>query len=193
MGYTSGYFYTGNLISKEELYHHGILGMKWGIRRFQNPDGSLTEEGKKRYAYHPLTIKSELGYDKRRNGKINAAERMILNQYTEAKRNRNVWNRAAEKAQEKGKLERAKKYRDEGKKFAQEMLQYKKTANEYSKMSEEERKKINNWVIRNVALSATIGAATMLGTAAVSPVAVGFFPEQNMATLTSDYQRKHQK
>lgn len=32
-----------------ELRHHGILGQKWGIRRFQNPDGSLTAEGKKRY------------------------------------------------------------------------------------------------------------------------------------------------
>ena len=31
-----------------ELYHHGILGMKWGIRRYQNKDGSLTPEGRKR-------------------------------------------------------------------------------------------------------------------------------------------------
>jgi hypothetical protein len=31
------------------LKHHGILGMKWGIRRFQNKDGSLTAAGKKRY------------------------------------------------------------------------------------------------------------------------------------------------
>lgn len=31
------------------IYHFGIKGMKWGVRRFQNKDGSLTEKGKKRY------------------------------------------------------------------------------------------------------------------------------------------------
>ena len=32
-----------------ELAHHGILGQRWGRRRFQNDDGTYTEEGKKRY------------------------------------------------------------------------------------------------------------------------------------------------
>lgn len=32
------------------LYHHGIEGMKWGVRRFENYDGTLTEEGKRRYS-----------------------------------------------------------------------------------------------------------------------------------------------
>ena len=36
--------------------HWGILGMKWGLRRYQNPDGSLTSEGKKRYLKN---VKSE--------------------------------------------------------------------------------------------------------------------------------------
>ena len=33
----------------DELYHHGIKGQRWGIRRYQNPDGTLTEAGKRHY------------------------------------------------------------------------------------------------------------------------------------------------
>lgn len=38
-----------NGYSDDYLSHHGILGMKWGIRRYQNKDGSLTSAGKARY------------------------------------------------------------------------------------------------------------------------------------------------
>lgn len=34
---------------QNELYHHGIKGMRWGVRRYQNKDGSLTPQGKKKY------------------------------------------------------------------------------------------------------------------------------------------------
>lgn len=41
----SEYFY-------DYLCHYGIKGMKWGIRRYQNPDGSYTPKGRKRYVEH---------------------------------------------------------------------------------------------------------------------------------------------
>ena len=39
---------NGGFYSSDYLYHHGIKGMRWGVRRYQNPDGSLTAAGKKR-------------------------------------------------------------------------------------------------------------------------------------------------
>lgn len=37
--------------SSDYLQHHGIKGQKWGVRRFENEDGTLTPEGKERYRY----------------------------------------------------------------------------------------------------------------------------------------------
>lgn len=57
-----------------ELQHHGILGMKWGVRRYQNKDGSLTAAGRKRVAkmkdeYTELTGKKLIRKPTPKNGK----------------------------------------------------------------------------------------------------------------------------
>lgn len=72
-------------MTEQELYHHGILGQKWGVRRFQNQDGSYTAAGKERYGIEDgkrRSLKSyALEYKDRRENK---------NRYTRMKKNQNL-------------------------------------------------------------------------------------------------------
>lgn len=60
-----------------ELVHHGIKGQKWGRRRFQNPDGSLTPAGKARYSKPPSPNKVRRNVDKMSPAELNAAMERI--------------------------------------------------------------------------------------------------------------------
>lgn len=63
-------YYIGTTPISSHLDHSGIPGMRWGRRRFQNEDGSLTEEGKIRYGRY-----SEMNRDQKRLADKVAKER----------------------------------------------------------------------------------------------------------------------
>ena len=44
-----GRYFNSYYIRDDEMYHHGVKVQRWGLRRFQNEDGSLTDAGRNRY------------------------------------------------------------------------------------------------------------------------------------------------
>lgn len=68
----------GELVRDGELYHYGIKGQKWGVRRFQNPDGSLTPAGKKRVSKEYKNYMQKAQADQARSH-----QRMVIDAYND--------------------------------------------------------------------------------------------------------------
>jgi len=56
--------YKAAFLEQNDLKHFGILGMRWGIRRYQNPDGSLTPAGQRRYNEN-MSFRNKVNMDRK--------------------------------------------------------------------------------------------------------------------------------
>ena len=82
-----------NRLDDDELYHHGVLNQKWGVRRYQNEDGSLTPEGVIHYGRYGETGK-RMDRDQKKEYKNTKRE---LNKYRQTAIERREFSEAADR------------------------------------------------------------------------------------------------
>jgi len=94
--------YISKYNSLDILYHHGIKGQKWGVRRFQNKDGSLTSAGKKHAAEgsQPRTMKGNAHRALAKVYSLNEKTYSKMGNKTMASMNRHAKNAQLKKAEE---------------------------------------------------------------------------------------------
>lgn len=134
-----------------ELYHHGILGMKWGVRRYQNADGTLTAKGRERYSKvsgSEHLQKKETKKAKQIYSKAATQAEQLSNLYETTKNNaykkadQLTWK--SEAAQAKGDTKTFQKYQSKAWKQVAKYIEADEISNEFKNTAKTYRSKIQD-------------------------------------------------
>lgn len=109
-----------NNYNYDELTHWGVRGMKWGVRRYQNKDGSLTDAGKKKLRAEQAKVREEERVVKNRKAVQNRIDRLEARKKAVAEEKKELDARNP-KAQRKAEKEAKKQAAENGKKSIKDM------------------------------------------------------------------------
>lgn len=181
-----------------ELYHHGILGQKWGVRRYQNEDGTLTDAGKRRLDKYKERENKAL--DKKYGKELKRADQRID---TAKKRLNKLLDKDSQNSQESNNDGKSTPYTTNDPKKARALTNYVYAHGAKDQIRERERVERNavaNATLADVksersATARAVGASivTALGAAAVvtlTPAPVAFFYAPNLSNIKEANRRK---
>ena len=152
------------------LIHHGVKGQRWGVRRYQNPDGSLTEQGK---------------------NKLNKYKKK---QYSNLQKREERFNKKYEKAKIKGKLNN--QYRKVSYDLQKVRFNVERSALKHMTLDDvsKERKAMGKRIVKSVVITAgsaaLAGATGMVGLAIPGIVSI---PLPNRARINNRVERELDK
>lgn len=122
-----------------ELYHHGIKGQRWGVRRYQNEDGSLTTAGRKRYGQ---------GNEQEIANKVHAYSKHFNENTKRQEANDEKWNQVKQMRKEAGLNPFSEKYKKYSKAYDEWSEEQDKIDEDFNKVKEEYKDTGKNFIDR---------------------------------------------